>query len=118
MQFLFQLSVELERSEGKFESRDDLEQAITEGIEDPGTIEGPQYQGTYDVITWDIESVPVGKAAAKPKADNSIRDLLRALRLNLEVEDLNMAKRNVDGLFVKLADAKVITFEEAKTAIR
>lgn len=57
MQFQFTITVEVQREEGKFASRDDLEGQLREAIEsaDPGSIEG-ENGGSYSVIQWDVSS--------------------------------------------------------------
>lgn len=56
--FKFMVTVELERSEGKFASRDEmaeqLESALIEA--DPGSLDGMGAEGTscYDVVNWEV----------------------------------------------------------------
>lgn len=56
--FTITLHVELERSEGKFASRDDMEEALTEEIEsaDPGYLYGLGVNGesSYEVVSWEV----------------------------------------------------------------
>lgn len=56
MQFTFTVSVELERSEGKFASRDELSEQIIESISsaDPGSLYGDN-GGIYEVVDWEVE---------------------------------------------------------------
>lgn len=56
MHFTFTVEVDVERSEGKFASREDIGDQIQQEIEsaDPGTITG-ENDGTYDVTSWEVE---------------------------------------------------------------
>ena len=58
MQFEFKVSVEVERDEGKFASRDELEEELTQALAgaDPGSIEG-ENGGRYSVVTWDVQAL-------------------------------------------------------------
>lgn len=55
MQFSVTINVEMQRTEGKFASRDELLEQIVEAIEsaDPGEVEG-ENGGTYEVVTWEV----------------------------------------------------------------
>lgn len=54
--FTFEVTVYVERTEGKFATRDELSDQLREAIEaaDPGCIEGDE-GGQYDVTSWDVE---------------------------------------------------------------
>lgn len=58
MQFTFTVSVEVNRTEGKFASRDELEEQLIEEISgaDPGQLEG-ENGGQYEVTNWEVTSV-------------------------------------------------------------
>lgn len=62
MQFEFLVQVEVERSEGKFASRDELAEQIQQAIEgaDPGDLDG-EAGGSYSVQTWDVSEQPQAK---------------------------------------------------------
>lgn len=55
MRFQFLVQFEVERTEGKFASRDELEAQLQEALEgaDPGTLEG-ENGGMYDVTALDV----------------------------------------------------------------
>lgn len=55
MRFLFEVTVEVEREEGKFASRDELSQLIIEALEgaDPGQLDGDN-GGVYNTIDWSV----------------------------------------------------------------
>jgi hypothetical protein len=57
MQFTFTVSVTVERTEGKFASRDEIEEAITEWLDaaNEGSVEG-ENGGQYDVTDWSVEA--------------------------------------------------------------
>lgn len=69
MQFEFTVKVEVERVEGKFAGRDELEEQIQEAIDgaDPGSIEG-ESGGSYDVLTWDVSPIHNVKSGKKSAA--------------------------------------------------
>lgn len=62
MRFEFVVLVEVERSEGKFASRDELAEQIQEALDsaDPGTLEG-ENGGVYDVQDWSIAEINAKK---------------------------------------------------------
>lgn len=62
MKFEFKVIVEVERDEGKFESREDLGEQIRDEIEcaDPGSLEGDN-GGTYSTICFEVEEVEVAR---------------------------------------------------------
>lgn len=74
MRFEITVTVEAERTEGKFAARDDLLTQIIEAIEsaDPGTLEG-ENGGQYETVEWMVDEVPPPKRKAKrvPVADPS-----------------------------------------------
>lgn len=55
MRFTYTVEVEVERDEGKFESRDSLGAEIQQALEDadPGSITGDN-GGTYSTSTWEV----------------------------------------------------------------
>jgi len=57
MQFTIKVNVNVERTEGKFATRDEIEAQIVEAIEsaDPGTFEG-ENGGQYEVNDWSVEA--------------------------------------------------------------
>lgn len=62
MDFTFTVTVTVERTEGKFASRDDIEAQLTEALEgaDPGSIDG-ENEGTYETTEWTVEAQPQPK---------------------------------------------------------
>jgi hypothetical protein len=58
MRFVFQVEIEVERTEGKFASRDELSEQLAEAIEsaDPGSVEGDN-GGQYEVIAFEVSEV-------------------------------------------------------------
>lgn len=56
MKFTFTVTVEVEREEGKFASREDIGDQLAEAIEgaDPGSVEG-ENGGTYNTTEWTVE---------------------------------------------------------------
>jgi hypothetical protein len=57
MTFKFIVNVEVEREEGKFASKDELQEQLQEAISDadPGSVEG-ENGGVYAVVSWDVEA--------------------------------------------------------------
>lgn len=55
MRFTFTVEVELERSQGKFATRDEMQDQIIEALEgaDPGSLTGDN-EGEYDVVSWEV----------------------------------------------------------------
>lgn len=60
--FRFIVTVDVERSEGKFATRDELADQLREAIEgaDPGDLEG-ENGGSYSVSSWEVEEEAVPK---------------------------------------------------------
>ncbi len=58
MRFKFMVEVEVERTEGKFASREDLGGQLKEEIEgaDPGSLTG-ENDGEYEVVSFEVEEV-------------------------------------------------------------
>lgn len=58
MKFIFRVEVEVERLQGKFASRDELFEQVSEALSDanPNTITG-ENDGEYEVTTWEVEEV-------------------------------------------------------------
>lgn len=56
--FTFTVTVEVERDEGKFASRDEIAEQIQDAIEgaNPDSIDG-ENGGVYSVTSWEIEAV-------------------------------------------------------------
>ena len=72
MDFSFIVNASVERTEGKFESRETIENALIEAIDEanPGDIEG-ENGGQYEVADWSVEEAPRAGKAAKPKASTT-----------------------------------------------
>lgn len=53
--FTFTVTVEVERTEGKFAGREEIAEAIREELEsaDPGTVEG-ENGGQYEVVSFEV----------------------------------------------------------------
>jgi hypothetical protein len=55
----FTVSVELERTEGKFASRDEMAEQIIDALEsaDPGSVDGIGADGmsSYETVAWEVE---------------------------------------------------------------
>ena len=67
MKFKFEVEVEVNRVQGKFASRDEIAEQITEALEgaDPGQYEGGE-GGEYETASWDVnEIIPVRHAAPR-----------------------------------------------------
>jgi hypothetical protein len=70
MEFDFTVHVSIEREEGKFASRDEMAEQISDALEsaDPGSLDG-EAGGSYSVVEWNVdEDVPVkpSKKASQP----------------------------------------------------
>lgn len=59
MRFTFMVEVEVERTEGKFASRDEIEEQIIEALEgaDPCSYEGDA-GGEYETVDWSVGTMP------------------------------------------------------------
>jgi ABC-type phosphate/phosphonate transport system permease subunit len=59
VRFTYLVEVEVERTEGKFASREEVEEQITDALEsaDPGSVDGIGADGdsSYEVISWDVQ---------------------------------------------------------------
>jgi hypothetical protein len=68
--FTYLIDIEIEKTEGKFASRDEMDEQIQEALGDanPENLTG-ENDGEYDVIQWDIEEVPQPKKSRKKKDD-------------------------------------------------
>lgn len=55
MHFTYVVEVEVERTEGKFATRDELGEQILEALSgaDPGQLEG-ENEGQYEVTDWEV----------------------------------------------------------------
>lgn len=58
MKFEFKVTVEVERTEGKFASREELAEQIRDELEgaEPSSLEG-ENEGQYDVVAFEVEEV-------------------------------------------------------------
>lgn len=67
MRFDFLVSVEVERTEGKFASRDDLGAQIADELENcnPSSLTG-ENDGEYEVVAWDVEEQPQARTRRPP----------------------------------------------------
>lgn len=85
MEFSFTVTASVERSEGKFASRDELEEQLVEAIEsaDPGSLDGDA-GGVYDVVDWSVSA----DAAPSGKPRNVNRDRLIAEDLRVCIATL------------------------------
>ena len=64
MHFTYQVNVTVERISGKFVSRDEMAEAITDALDDASTDPysmGPDGDSEYEVIDLTIEEQPWGK---------------------------------------------------------
>lgn len=85
MQIVIVVRVEVERDEGKFASREEIEQALLEEIEqaDPGSIDSLDSGGVYSTTAFDCEAVDprefdrVQAAGARVVADRRAAHALR-----------------------------------------
>lgn len=66
MKIEVKVSVEVERTMGKFASREEIEEQILDAIEgaDPGMISCDD-GGEYEVVDWTVEVQPVGSKKAR-----------------------------------------------------
>ncbi len=57
MELEFTVRVEVERQQGKFAGRDELEEQLRDALEsaDPGQLEG-ENGGEYEVTLWEVEA--------------------------------------------------------------
>jgi hypothetical protein len=57
MRIVVTVEVEVERTEGKFASRADLEDQVMDAIRDadPGSLTG-ENDGQYDVVSWEVST--------------------------------------------------------------
>src|ERR1700753_2647478 len=69
MELRFIVTCNLERESGKFESKDELSEVIAEELRnaDPSSIQGPNYDGTFNTDSWEVEIEEAPKPAKKPK---------------------------------------------------
>ena len=56
MRFVFTVTVQIEREEGKFMSRDEASDQLVEALSsaDPGQVDG-ENGGVYSVVEWEVE---------------------------------------------------------------
>jgi len=55
--FVFTVTVECEREQGKFMSRDEMEEQIQDALDgaNPGSVDGgPDGDSVYEVAVWDV----------------------------------------------------------------
>jgi hypothetical protein len=66
VKYTYLIEVEAERTEGKFASRDEIGELITEELEsaNPEQVSGSE-GGEYEISTWEVTEQPQGKAAKK-----------------------------------------------------
>jgi hypothetical protein len=76
MLFEFTVTVEVERSEGKFAGRDELMEQILDALEsaNPNTLEGDN-GGQYDVNTWDVVYQEPAPKVSKKRKNNARTDV-------------------------------------------
>lgn len=100
MDFKFEVSVSVERTQGKFASRDEIEEALQSELEgaDPGSVEGSE-GGEYEVQDWSVEAIDIKPAKGKAKAKNPLREYPELLALasawyhmNQNQEDLTIER--------------------------
>lgn len=123
MQFQFLVSAEAERTEGKFESRDSIEEALQEAIDgaNPGDIQGDN-GGSYDIVVWEVEAQEVTPRKKPKHADANYAESVRALMRQVVkaqeqyeaadadglLETLKLMGRMTDGLFLNLERAGLL----------
>lgn len=61
MRILIEVEIEVERTAGKFASRDEIEEALVEALDDPGSIDGLGADGEseYEVVSFEAHAVAV-----------------------------------------------------------
>lgn len=71
MRFSYVIEVEVERTEGKFASRDEVAEQLQEALEgaDPSSIDGVGADGTssYEVSSWDVQEQAQPAPVRRPK---------------------------------------------------
>lgn len=69
MRFTFTVEVEVERTQGKFATRDELADQIKDALENasPGDLQG-ENEGEYTINDWTVDEVPQPKAQRKHKS--------------------------------------------------
>lgn len=79
MRFVFEVAVEVERTEGKFASRDEIGDVILDALEsaDPGSYEGDE-GGQYEGVEWSVEDVSEAHAAIEKKRRDAARRARKA----------------------------------------
>lgn len=82
MDFAYLVTAQVERTEGKFAARDELEEQITDALEgaDPNSLEGGE-GGQYEVTDWSVEEyvppetlTPVERAAVAAFLSGIVND--------------------------------------------
>lgn len=112
MNFSFTVNASVERTEGKFESRETIEAELVEALDgaNPSSIEG-ENGGTYEVQDWSVDASPgptdkkKAKAATKdptpaPVIGRLIYDIVR-----LEFDQTDDAQEKLADSLVSLLDA-------------
>lgn len=124
MEFRFTVYASVDRTEGKFSTRDDISGQLQEALEgaDPGTITG-ENEGTYEVSDWTVEEEPLTRAkaaaparpvtqsAGPPLAPNLVRIISAYLRVSegsetdeTAIDDLLAELDILVGRFPKIAE--------------
>jgi hypothetical protein len=69
VEFTFKVTAQVERTEGKFSSREDIGGQIAAELEsaDPGSIQG-ENDGQYEVTSWEVEEEEQPKRPRRRKA--------------------------------------------------
>jgi hypothetical protein len=122
MDFRLVVNASVERDQGKFSTREDIEGQLIEAVEgaDPGSITG-ENDGEYSVTDWSVEAEEV-KTSKKPKKDTAILTAVHAMQSTFariekantlaEVRsDVRLLQRNYDGLVLQLSKAGVIQLD-------
>jgi len=85
MLFQFLVTAEVSHSEGRFSTRDDLDQLITDAIEqaNPGDLTG-ENDGEYTIDTWTVESYTAPKQPAQPRKKTP-REIVQAIEKEIGI---------------------------------
>lgn len=122
MDFRLVVNASVERDQGKFSTREDIEGQLIEAVEgaDPGSITG-ENDGEYSVTDWSVEAEEV-KTSKKPKADDKVLQAVRTMRATFariekaqtleEISsDVLLLERQYDGLVLQLSNAGMIKLD-------
>lgn len=68
MRFKFEIEIEVERTEGKFATRDEIQEQLQDELisADPGNLEGSE-GGQYETREWSVNAVEIPKPPRKAK---------------------------------------------------